>query len=146
MNHLPLFGGEKCPDLSDMFGVFENAKNWKSFLTPFGPLCTVRKNIFNLIALNLGDHFRIQVKSVSYLKKVSLAGFVPLTSQSKVQRLIHYTTNSWIQMWVCLVYYKGIPSTVVLFPSKDGCCYYGGIGRGARGSVSRGISRGIGID
>ena len=120
----PLFGGKKRSDLSDMFEVFENAKNWKSFLTPFGPLCTVRKNIFNLIALNTGDHFRIQVKYVSYLKKVSVPGFVPLTFQSEVRSLIHYTTKSWLQMWVCLVYYKGIISTVVFFPSKDGCCYY----------------------
>ena len=119
-------------------------KNWKPFLTPFGPLCTLRKNIFNLIALNLGDHFRIQVRCVSYLKKVSVPGFVPLTFQSEVRSLIHYTTKSWLQMWVCLVYYKGIFSTVVFFPSKDGCCY-GGIGRGASGGVSRGGSRGIGI-
>ena len=55
----PLFGGKKRSDLSDMFEVFENAKNWKSFLTPFGPLCTVRKNIFNLIALNLGGPSQI---------------------------------------------------------------------------------------
>ena len=93
----PLFGGKKRSDLSDMFEVFENAKNWKSFLTPFGPLCTVRKNIFNLIALNLGDHLRY----VSYLeKKLSVTGFVPSTLQSKVGSLIHYTTKHCLQMYV----------------------------------------------
>ena len=87
----PLFGGKKRSDLSDMFEVFENAKNWKSFLTPFGPLCTVRKNIFNLIALNLGGPSQI---CLLLRKKIVCDRVRPfdLTVQSRKPYPLHHQT------------------------------------------------------
>ena len=131
-----------------MFEVFENAKELKTIFDTLWTTVHCEKEYFQFNCFKSGGTISESKSDVSYLKKVSVPGFVPLTFQSEVRSLIHYTTKSWLHMWVCLVYYKGIISTVVFFPSKDGCCYYGGIGRGARqgGGVSRGISRGIGIN